>query len=109
MCRPDCGANIAPLAPAFQRERSQLPSVAGVTGQALVVHHDLRTVSSYFDHVVLINTRLVAHGPTETTFTPANLRKTYGGRLSVLDEAAQAVQSAFVPAGDGVTSREGKP
>jgi manganese/zinc/iron transport system ATP- binding protein len=57
-----------------------------------VVHHDLQTVRSYFDYVILLNMRLVASGPTETTFTPANLHKTYGGRLTILDEAAEAVR-----------------
>jgi manganese/zinc/iron transport system ATP- binding protein len=57
-----------------------------------VVHHDLQTVRSYFDYVILINMRLVACGPTETTFTPENLHKTYGGRLTILDEAAEAVR-----------------
>ncbi len=58
----------------------------------LVVHHDLQTVRDYFDHVILLNMRLIAAGPTETTFTPENLNKTYGGRLTVLDEAAEAVR-----------------
>jgi len=57
-----------------------------------VVHHDLQTVRSYFDYVILLNMRLVACGPTETTFTPANLQETYGGRLTILDEAAEAVR-----------------
>jgi manganese/zinc/iron transport system ATP- binding protein len=59
----------------------------------VVVHHDLRTVPQYFDHVVLLNMRLVASGPTKTAFTPDNLRKTYGGRLSILEEAAEAVRA----------------
>jgi len=53
---------------------------------ALVVHHDLQTVSEYFDHVMLLNMRLVAAGPTETTYTTENLRKTYGGKLAILDQ-----------------------
>jgi manganese/zinc/iron transport system ATP- binding protein len=57
-----------------------------------VVHHDLQTVRSYFDYVILVNMRLVACGPTDTTFTPANLHETYGGRLTILDEAAEAVR-----------------
>ena len=57
-----------------------------------VVHHDLQTVRSYFDYVMLLNMRLVACGPTETTFTPENLHETYGGRLTILDEAAEAVR-----------------
>jgi manganese/zinc/iron transport system ATP- binding protein len=36
--------------------------------------------------------RLVACGPTESTFTNANLHETYGGRLTILDEAAEAVR-----------------
>ncbi|MCC6418359.1 MAG: metal ABC transporter ATP-binding protein [Gemmataceae bacterium] len=58
----------------------------------VVVHHDLRTVPQYFDHVVLLNMRVVASGPTEKVFTPENLRRTYGGRLSILEAAAEAVQ-----------------
>lgn len=58
----------------------------------LVVHHDLRTVTEYFDDVALLNVRVVAFGPVATTFTAANLQATYGGRLSVLDTMAEAVQ-----------------
>jgi manganese/zinc/iron transport system ATP- binding protein len=61
----------------------------------LVVHHDLRTVPVYFEQVVLLNMRLVAYGPTPQTFTPDNLRKTYGGRLSILDAAGEAVQAGL--------------
>ena len=58
----------------------------------LVVHHDLGTAPKYFDDVVLLNKFLVASGPVESTFTPENLRKTYGGRLGILDEAAEAMR-----------------
>jgi manganese/zinc/iron transport system ATP- binding protein len=57
-----------------------------------VVHHELQTVRNYFDYVVLLNLRLVAAGPTATTFTRENLQKTYGGRLTVLEEVAEAVR-----------------
>ena len=53
---------------------------------ALVVHHDLQTVNEYFDQVVLLNMRLVASGPTDEVFTHENLRKTYGGKLALLDQ-----------------------
>jgi manganese/zinc/iron transport system ATP- binding protein len=56
----------------------------------LVVHHDLQTVPEYFDEVILLNMRVVAHGPTATTFTPENLHKTYGGKLTLLSQAAEA-------------------
>ena len=58
----------------------------------IVVHHDLPTVRKYFDHVILVNMRLVAAGPIDTTFTNENLQKTYGGRLTILDQAAEAVR-----------------
>lgn len=57
----------------------------------LVVHHDLATVSQYFDWTVLLNMRVVAAGPTVEVFHEENLRKTYGGKLSLLSEAADAL------------------
>lgn len=58
----------------------------------VVVHHDLQTVRDYFDQVILLNMRLVAHGAVSEVFTNTNLQKTYGGRLSVLDQAAEALR-----------------
>lgn len=66
----------------------------------VVVHHDLQTVPVYFDHVLLLNTRVVAEGPVSgpaSVFTQENLHRTYGGRLTLLDEAAQAVARASRP------------
>ncbi|MEM0983058.1 MAG: ABC transporter ATP-binding protein [Planctomycetota bacterium] len=57
----------------------------------IVVHHDLQTVGSYFDHALLLNMRVVACGPVREVVTPENLRRTYGGRLTLLSEAAEAV------------------
>lgn len=58
----------------------------------LVVHHDLQTVPEYFDQVILLNMRVVAHGPVDEVFTAENLQKTYGGRLTLLDEATEAMR-----------------
>jgi manganese/zinc/iron transport system ATP- binding protein len=60
----------------------------------IAVHHDLQTVPGYFEHVLLLNGRVVAAGPVATTFTPANLQATYGGRLAFLDEVAQSLARA---------------
>jgi manganese/zinc/iron transport system ATP- binding protein len=57
----------------------------------LVVHHDLQTVEEYFDWCVLLNMRQIAVGPTATEFTPDNLRRTYGGRLTIVSRIADAV------------------
>lgn len=59
----------------------------------LVVHHDLPTARTYFDHLLLINMRVVAFGPTEEVFTPELLQKTYGGRLTILSEVADLGRS----------------
>lgn len=50
----------------------------------LVVHHDLQTVTEYFDYVMLLNVRKIASGPISEVFTLDNLRKTYGGRVGFL-------------------------
>tara|TARA_B100001093_G_scaffold274326_1_gene262260 strand:+ start:1148 stop:1954 length:807 start_codon:yes stop_codon:yes gene_type:complete len=57
-----------------------------------VVHHDLATVSQYFDWTVLLNMRIVKSGPTEEVFTRENLSKTYGGKLTILEEASNALR-----------------
>jgi manganese/zinc/iron transport system ATP- binding protein len=59
---------------------------------SVVIHHDLQTVPEYFDYVILLNMRVVAHGPVEQIFTPENLQKTYGGRLTLLDEVTEAMR-----------------
>lgn len=53
----------------------------------LIVHHDLNKVAEYFNYIALINQRLVAFGPTTTTFTPELLNNTYGGRLTILQKS----------------------
>jgi len=50
----------------------------------MVVHHDLASVEQYFDKVLLLNQRLIAYGPTETTFTEDNIAKAYGPQLTIL-------------------------
>lgn len=60
----------------------------------LVVHHDLATVPQYFDWTVLLNMRIVAAGPTAEVFTQENLHKTYGGKLTLLSQAAEALTKA---------------
>jgi manganese/zinc/iron transport system ATP- binding protein len=60
----------------------------------ICVHHDLQTVPEYFDHVLLLNTRIVAAGPVAATFTRENLQRTYGGRITLLEDAAAAVARA---------------
>ena len=60
----------------------------------LVVHHDLAVAREAFDWTVLVNTRVVAAGPTAEVMTDERLRLTYGGRLPVMEEAAERVARA---------------
>ena len=59
--------------------------MAGKT--VMVVHHDLQTVEDYFDHVLLLNRTVIAHGRTEDVFTKDNVARTYGGALRWMKEA----------------------
>jgi manganese/zinc/iron transport system ATP- binding protein len=51
-------------------------------GTAIAVHHDLSTVTAYFDDVLILNVRRIANGTVEKAFTEANLAEAYGGRLA---------------------------
>ncbi len=52
------------------------------------VHHDLSTVTDYFDRVLLLNGTRIAEGPVAQAFTQANLQAAYGGRLATAGLAA---------------------
>ncbi|MEB3196657.1 MAG: metal ABC transporter ATP-binding protein [Candidatus Sericytochromatia bacterium] len=56
----------------------ELRAIRDAGGGVVVVHHDLHTAPAYFDHVVLLNRRLVASGPTAEVFVPDLLATTYG-------------------------------
>jgi manganese/iron transport system ATP-binding protein len=47
----------------------------------LVSTHNLGSVPEYCDRVVMVKGTVLASGPTETTFTPENLRLAFGGVL----------------------------
>jgi manganese/zinc/iron transport system ATP- binding protein len=49
----------------------------------IVVHHDLQTVSEYFNWVTLLNVKKIASGPCDEIFTPANLELTYGANFAL--------------------------
>lgn len=67
----------------------------------LVIHHDLQTVPHYFDHVILLNMRIVAQGPVSAVFTEENLRRTYGGKLTLFSEAMHAIAQSRMDLGRG--------
>jgi manganese/zinc/iron transport system ATP- binding protein len=67
-----------------------LKELRGRGRTVLVVHHDLQTVTEYFDWVMLLNVRRIASGPVEEVFTEDNLRLTYGGRVEFLQRRPPA-------------------
>ncbi len=52
----------------------------------VVVHHDLQTAPRYFDRLLMLNGRVVAHGPAAEVFQRRILEETYGGKLTLLSE-----------------------
>jgi manganese/zinc/iron transport system ATP- binding protein len=75
----------------------------------IVVHHDLQSVTQYFDWVLMLNTRLVACGPTATTFTQQNLQETYGGKLTLLSDVGDLIRREHFPNREGVIQKQPKP
>lgn len=58
----------------------------------IVVHHDLTTVQSYFDWLVMLNVRIIAQGPVAQTYSADNLRAAYGRHLAMI--AVPAAEAA---------------
>lgn len=54
----------------------------------IVVHHDLQTVTEYFDYVALLNVEILGSGKVEDVFTEENLRRTYGDRATLKAKVA---------------------
>ncbi|MGB0934274.1 MAG: metal ABC transporter ATP-binding protein [Lishizhenia sp.] len=63
----------------------------------VIVHHDLQTVSGYFDYLVLLNTRLIAAGPTNEVLTEENLSNAYGGQLTLLSKIQSIIKEKSFP------------
>jgi len=59
----------------------------------LVVHHDLTTVDSYFDWVIMLNTCLIVCGPVSEVFNTDSIMRTYGRGSALLDEAVKLTQN----------------
>lgn len=80
---------MAGIDAATERAIFELLVECRATGKTVVVvHHDLDTVPTYFDDVLLLNRSAIASGPIATTFNAANLKATYGGKIAVLDRMA---------------------
>jgi manganese/zinc/iron transport system ATP- binding protein len=58
----------------------------------IIVHHDLNTAKRYFDWLVILNTCLIASGPTTDVFTDSNISRAYSHTTFLLTEAAKLSQ-----------------
>lgn len=56
-------------------------ALAAEGGLIVVSTHNLGSVPSFCDEVILINRTLIASGPVDTTFTEDNLARAFGGML----------------------------
>ena len=59
----------------------------------LAVHHDLNTVSEYYERIAILNVGLVASGKVSDVFNSENLMKAYGGKTSFFPERKSAVRA----------------
>lgn len=58
-----------------------------------IVHHDLSTVKSYFDWVVLLNSCLIGCGPVDEVYNEENLKRTFGTTAYLITEAKKLAHS----------------
>lgn len=64
-------------------------------GRTIVIcTHDLASIGSFCDDVALINRTVLTYGPLETTFTPENIARAYGGVFNHLVFAGQGFEMA---------------
>lgn len=59
----------------------------------LCVHHDLLTVRQIFDTLLILNTSLIAFGPTAQVFRRETLARAYGRSSALFDEMMQRSQT----------------
>lgn len=53
---------------------------------SVVVHHDLASLSTYFDYLIWLNRRVIADGSLDKILTKENYQMTYGGNQLVFRE-----------------------
>ncbi len=74
----------------------------------LVVHHDLQTVTEYFDWVTMLNVRRIASGPVHEVFNEKNLRLAYGGKVAFLTDHRSAGEDSDNPPTGGMVIGGGR-
>lgn len=82
---PFAGVDVATEKVIFKK----LQDLRSQSKTVVVIHHDLQSVRDNFDWVMMLNLRMIAFGPVDSTFTDDNLQKTYGGRLNILSQMVE--------------------
>jgi ABC-type Mn2+/Zn2+ transport system ATPase subunit len=67
-----------------------LQQLKGQEVTVLVSTHDLGMAAQRFEHVLLLNRRLIAFGPAATVFSPEAIEEAFGGRVFFVAGAAGA-------------------
>lgn len=57
-----------------------LKSLRSAGRTVVVVHHDIQTLTEYFDWIILMNVRTIACGPVEEVLKPEFMCRAYGNR-----------------------------
>jgi manganese/zinc/iron transport system ATP- binding protein len=74
-----------------------LQELRGENKTIVMVHHDLNTVSTYFDFLVMLNTRQIAAGPINEVLTDENIKAAFGGQLNVLQKVQTILKNERFP------------
>lgn len=59
----------------------------GVT--VLMATHDMHMAQSHFDHLLMLNHRVIAYGQPDNLFVPDVLRDTFGGQIGIFETGGQ--------------------
>ncbi len=51
----------------------------------LIILHDITPLASLIDKVILLNKSIIASGPINEVFTPANLKRAYGADIEIIE------------------------
>ena len=76
-----------------ERAIVQLLKELRAAGKTVIcVHHDLQTVTEYFDWVTMLNVRTIVSGPVQEVFTPEHLKTAFGGHVSFLNNNTKVAE-----------------
>ncbi len=79
----------------------------------LITTHDLNGIAAHLPHIVCLNTSVIGAGSPHDVLTPANLERTFGSPMQVLQHAGMPVivdapqTNGFSPNGNGAAPTNG--